>query len=83
MRKTLLGLIAATAIITSMSPAAIADTRHTRHAEAAAQASEAARSAYGSSYEERDPAALRWNSPVHAGNRTVAPDDPLSAVNGN
>ena len=82
MRKTLLGLIAAAAIVTSMSPAAMADSEHVRYRHAR-QITEATRNAYGSVYEQPDPGALSWTSPVHAGNHTEQFEDPRTAVNGN
>jgi hypothetical protein len=81
MRKIIVSAIIATAIVTSMSPAALAATDHVRHRHA--QATEATRNAYGSAYQEREPAFAPWSAPVYAGNRTVQPDDPRTAVNGN
>jgi len=78
MRKTLLGLIAVTAIVTSMSAAAMAQTRHVRHAHAQAQTSETTRNAYGAVPQEA-PADTHFS----AENNPMRPDDWRSSVNGN
>jgi len=81
MRKIIVSLIAATAIVTSMSAAAMAQTEHVHHRHA--RATEAVRNAYGSVYQENDPASLSWRSPVYTGNHTEQFEDPRTVVNGN
>lgn len=88
MRNTLLGLIAAAAIVTAMAPAAMAQNdeirpEQVRHHHRHAQATETTRNAYGSYYEDRGVAVPSWSSDVHAGNHTEQFDDPRVSVNGN
>lgn len=73
MRGIIVSLIATAAIVTSMSHAASAATRHNRHT----QASETARDTYGSIPEENAPASIIW------GNSRMGIEDPRTASNGN